>query len=69
LSYRVTFSKDVMGVPFTVASIVVRNARTIDRAQRAAQLRLMRRRHVDDWRQCADALMIDPGNKNTERLS
>jgi hypothetical protein len=68
LSYRVTFSKDVMGVPFTVASIVVRNARTIDRAQRAAQLRLMRRRHVDDWRQCADALMIETQGTRTQNV-
>ena len=44
--YRVTFLKDIMGVPFPVASIAVRHARSPDRARQAAELRLMRRRQV-----------------------
>jgi hypothetical protein len=59
-NYCVIFSKDIMGVPFTVASVVVRRARTPARAQRAAELRLMRRRHLPDWRFCADALTVEP---------
>jgi hypothetical protein len=59
-NYCVTFSRDILGVPFTVASFVVRRARTVERAQRAAELRLMRRRHLPDWRLCADALKIEP---------
>jgi hypothetical protein len=59
VSYRVTFLKEILGVPFPVASITVRYARSIERAQRAAELRLLRRRHVDDWRMCADALEIE----------
>ena len=39
--YRVTFLKDIMGVPFPVASIAVRHARSPDRARQAAELRLM----------------------------
>ena len=58
-NYCVTFSKRIMGVPFTVASFVVRHARTPQRARRAAELRLVRRRHVPDWRVCADALKIE----------
>lgn len=58
-NYCVTFSRDIMGVPFPVASFVVRHARTPDRARRAAELRLMRRRHLSDWRLCADALEIE----------
>jgi hypothetical protein len=68
-NYRVTFSNDIMGVPFTVASIVIRRARTPERARRAAELRLMRRRRLEDWRLCADALKVEPqgGPKATKR--
>lgn len=59
LAYRITFSKDLMGVSFPVASITVRHARSAARARRAAELRLMRRRNVDDWRLCADGLMVE----------
>jgi hypothetical protein len=59
-NYRVTFSKDIMGVPFTIASIVICHARTPERAQRAAELKLMRLRHLQDWRLCADALKVEP---------
>lgn len=65
-NYSVTFSRDIMGVPFPVASFVVRHARTPDRARRAAELRLMRRRHLSDWRLCADALEIEPQGRREE---
>ncbi len=38
-NYSVTFSREIMGVPFPVASFVVRHARTRERAQRVAELR------------------------------
>ena len=58
-NYCVKFSKKILGVPFPVASFRVRYARSPERAQRAAELRLMRRRHLPDWRLCADALEIE----------
>src|SRR5215217_9379095 len=57
-NYCVTFSRQILGVPFPVASFLVRHARTPERAQRAAELRLMRSRGLPDWRLCADALEI-----------
>jgi len=57
-NYFVTFSRQIMGVPFPVASFLVRHARTPERARRAAELRLMRRRHLPDWRLCADILEV-----------
>ncbi len=59
-NYCVTFSRQIMGVPFPVASFLVRHARSPERARRAAELRLMRRRHLPDWRLCADMLEIEP---------
>jgi hypothetical protein len=59
-TYRVTFSKTIFGVPFPIASVPVRHARSPERARRAAELRLMRRRHVEDWRLCADTLSVEP---------
>jgi hypothetical protein len=57
--YRVTFLKDIMGVPFPVASIAVRHARSPDRARQAAELRLMRRRQVADWHVVADTANVE----------
>jgi hypothetical protein len=57
--YRVTFLKDIMGVPFPVASIAVRHARSPDRARQAAELRLMRRRQVPDWHVVADTSNVE----------
>lgn len=59
MAYRVTFSKDLMILPFPIASITVRYARSADRARRTVELRLMRRRNVDDWRLCADDLRVE----------
>jgi hypothetical protein len=59
MSYSVTFVKEILGVPFPVASFIVRYARSMERAQRAAELRFVRRRNVEDWRMCADALTVE----------
>jgi hypothetical protein len=58
-NYSVKFSRKILGVPFPVASFVVRYARSPERAQRAAELRLMRRRRLPDWRLCADAIEMN----------
>ena len=57
--YRVTFLRDIMGVPFPVACIAVRHARSPDRARQAAELRLQRRRQVADWHVVADTLNVE----------
>ena len=35
--YRVSFSKRILGLPFTIASVVVRSAHSPERALRAAE--------------------------------
>src|SRR5918994_7470808 len=67
-NYWISFSKDFLGVPFHVASFEVRHARTPERARRTAELRLMRRRHLPDWRLCADALDIEPQDDRRPNL-
>ena len=47
--YRVSFSKRILGLPFTIASVVVRSARNPDRARRAAQLKFMRWSGITHW--------------------
>jgi hypothetical protein len=59
MAYRVTFLKQIFGVPFPVASFTVRHAKSLERAQRAAELRLVRPRNVANWRMCADALEVE----------
>jgi len=56
--YRVTFAKEVLGVPFPVTSVEVRRAHDPDRALRAAELRLSRRYGLD-WRMRADAREVE----------
>ena len=51
--YRVTFTKEVLGLPFPVTSVEVRHARDPDRARRAAELRFSRRYGLD-WRMRAN---------------
>ena len=67
-NYRVNFSREILGVPFPVASVVVRHARTPERAERAAQLRLMRRRGLPDWRLCADKLEFGTAQQESEAV-
>jgi hypothetical protein len=57
--YRVTFSKELFGLPFPVAEISVMEALNEDRACRAATLRFMRRHGVADWRLRADRIEIE----------
>jgi len=56
--YRVTFAKEVMGLPFPVTSVEVRRAHNADRALRAAELRLSRRYGMD-WRMRADVREVE----------
>jgi len=56
--YRVTFAKEVMGLPFPIASMEVRDARDVDRALRAAELRFSRHYGMD-WRMRADVEEVE----------
>jgi hypothetical protein len=58
--YRVRFSRRVLGLPFTIASVHVRSARSPDRALQAAELRFKRLLGLSDWRVRADAVEIEP---------
>ncbi len=56
--YRVTFAKEVMGLPFPITSVEVRRAHDADRALRAAELRFSRRYGMD-WRMRADVRDVE----------
>jgi hypothetical protein len=58
--YRVSFSKRISGVPFTITSVVVRSARNPERALRVAQLKFMRWSGITHWRVRADEAKIEP---------
>ena len=58
-SFRITFSRILMGVPFPVATIQVRHARDPERAVRAAELKLIRRNGLGDWHDRADRFEIE----------
>jgi hypothetical protein len=49
----------LLGVPFPVALIDVRRARDAHRAVRAAELRLIRRMGLEDWRERADTVEVE----------
>ena len=55
---RVTFQRELFGVPFAVTSIEVRRARSLDRGVRVAELKFSRLHGVDDWRMRADAITV-----------
>ena len=57
--YRISFSKRIVGLPFTVASVEVRSARSPERALRAAELKFRRLLGLPDWRMRADAAEIE----------
>ncbi len=57
-NYRVSFAKDILGVPFTVGSVEIARARDPHRAQRAAELRFARQHNLFDWRERADTADI-----------
>jgi len=58
--YRVSFSKRILGLPFTIASVVVQSARNPEQALRAAQLKFMRWSGISDWRVRADEAKVEP---------
>ena len=57
-NYRIDFAKEILGVPFTVGSIEIAQARDSNRALRAAELRFARRHGLVDWRERADTADI-----------
>jgi hypothetical protein len=57
--YRVSFSKRILGLPFTIASVVVRSAHSPERALRAAEIKFARLFALPDWRVRADAAEIE----------
>ncbi len=58
--YRISFSKRIFGLPFTITSVIVQSARNPDRARRAAQLKFMRWSGISGWRVRADEAEIEP---------
>ena len=58
--YRISFSKRILGLPFTITSVIVQSARNPDRARRAAQLKFMRWSGITHWRVRADEAKIEP---------
>jgi hypothetical protein len=58
--YRVSFSKRILGLPFTITSVVIQSARNSEQAIRAAQLRFMRWSGITHWRVRADEAKIEP---------
>ena len=56
--FRVILSV-LFGVPFPVALIDVRRARDPELAIRVAELKLIRRSRLNDWRERADALEVE----------
>jgi hypothetical protein len=54
-NYRIHFTKEILGVPFTVGSVEIAKARDPDRALRAAEIRFARQHGLIDWRERADA--------------
>ncbi len=58
-NYRVSFAKQILGVPFTVGSVEISRARDPRRAQRAAELRFARQHGVEDWRERADHVAVE----------
>ena len=59
-AFRITFSKLLLGLPFEIAAIDVRNARDPERALKAAELKFERWSGIEDWRLRADVVNVDP---------
>jgi hypothetical protein len=59
MRFRVIFSRLLIGVPFPVALIDVHRAHDAARARRAAELRFMRHRGIDDWHDHADSVQVE----------
>ncbi len=57
-NYRIDFSKEILGVPFTIGVVEIHRARAPERALRAAELRFARQHGLGDWRERADRAVI-----------
>jgi len=57
--YRISFAKEILGVPFPVGSVEVSRARSADRARRAGELRFARQHGLGDWRERADRAEVE----------
>ncbi len=64
VSCRVNFCREMLGVPFAIASIEIRNARDLHRAKRAAELKFARRLGVPHWGVRADRVDLDCAEPN-----
>ncbi|MFD1300158.1 hypothetical protein [Methylobacterium marchantiae] len=58
-NYRVSFAKQILGVPFTIGAVEISRARDPRRAQRAAELRFARQHGIEDWRERADQVAVE----------
>lgn len=58
-AFRVTFSRVLLSVSFPVAALEIHRARNALRAQRAAELKFIRRIGVEDWRERADTVEVE----------
>lgn len=58
-NYRISFAKEILGVPFPVGSVEISRARSVDRARRAGELRFARQHGLVDWRERADRAEIE----------
>lgn len=58
--YRISFAKEILGVPFPIGSVEVGRARSADRARRAGELRFARQYGLGDWRERADRADVEP---------
>jgi hypothetical protein len=64
MSYRVSFFKNLLStdrssIPVLQHSIVIRRARSVERAVEAAKRRFERHCHVVDWRLHADGVELE----------
>jgi hypothetical protein len=57
--YRIRFSKRILGLPFTIAAVMVRSARSPERALRAAKIKFARLFGLPNWRVRADIAEIE----------
>ncbi|WP_430912770.1 hypothetical protein [Methylobacterium sp. sgz302541] len=57
--YRISFAKEILGVPFPVGAVEIGRARSADRARRAGELRFARQRGLGDWRERADRADVE----------
>lgn len=59
MRYQVCFQRLIWGVPFVIASVDIRRAKSAERAMRAAELRFRREHGLADWRELADRIDVE----------